>query len=221
MKTKIVIVRHAETLGNIEDRLTGRQDYELTETGKYEIAKLTQELRNIKFNRIYSSLTERTVKTVEPLAKINHLNIEKKEELSEMYFGKYDGWKWAEVNRIQPEIKQKQIKINEISGIPGQETMEETAERMYRTIEILAKENIGKTILISSHGIAIEAFLRAILNKKFCEERTRFRQYNAAINKLFYENEKFVITKMADVSYLNKGEKNEFKPINYNNSSGI
>ena len=31
MKTKIYIVRHTETVGNVEERLTGRQDYELTE----------------------------------------------------------------------------------------------------------------------------------------------------------------------------------------------
>ena len=43
-----------------------------------------------------------------------------------MYFGIYDGWKWEDVNKIQPEIKQTQNEINEIVGIPGQESMEET-----------------------------------------------------------------------------------------------
>ena len=33
MKTKLYIVRHAETTGNIEKRLTGRKDYELTKKG--------------------------------------------------------------------------------------------------------------------------------------------------------------------------------------------
>ena len=33
MKTKLYIVRHAETTGNIEKMLTGRKDYELTENG--------------------------------------------------------------------------------------------------------------------------------------------------------------------------------------------
>lgn len=30
MQTKIILVRHVETVGNIEKRLTGRQDYALT-----------------------------------------------------------------------------------------------------------------------------------------------------------------------------------------------
>ena len=34
MKTRIFIVRHTETVGNIEKRLTGRQDYALTKKEK-------------------------------------------------------------------------------------------------------------------------------------------------------------------------------------------
>ena len=34
MKTRIFIVRHTETVGNIEKRLTGRQDYALTKKGR-------------------------------------------------------------------------------------------------------------------------------------------------------------------------------------------
>lgn len=31
MQTKIILVRHVETIGNVENRLTGRKDYKLTE----------------------------------------------------------------------------------------------------------------------------------------------------------------------------------------------
>ena len=206
MRTRIVIVRHTETIGNIEKRLTGRQDYELTKSGKEKICKLTEELKNIKFSKMYSSTAKRALKTIQPLAEINDLIIQELEELSEMYFGEYDGWKWEDVNKIHPEIKDNQNKINEIYGIPGQETMEEVAERMYNIMEKLAKENIGETILIASHGVAIEAFLRKILKKKFSEEREKFCQYNVAINELYYENGKFYVTRMADISYLDRKE---------------
>ena len=39
MKTKLFVVRHTETIGNIEKRLTGRKDYELTERGKELVEK--------------------------------------------------------------------------------------------------------------------------------------------------------------------------------------
>lgn len=202
MKTKIIIVRHTETIGNIEKRLTGRYDYEITQKGKQLVDKLTKKLKNIKFHKMYSSTSKRAFKTIEPLAKLNELKIEKKEELLEMYFGIYDGWKWEDVNKIQPEIKQNQNRINEIYGIPEQESMEDVAKRMYDCILGIARQNIGKTILISSHGIAIEAFLRKIVGVPFRYEREKFCQYNVAINELDFENNMFYIKQLANVKYL-------------------
>lgn len=203
-KTRIFIVRHTETVGNIEKRLTGRQDYEVTPRGEKLIQKLTTELSNIKFEKIYSSTSGRAIRTVENLAKLNNLEIETKEDLCEMYFGKYDGWKWEDVNRIQPEIKQRQNEINEISGIEEQETMEHVAERMDKCIRNIVQANIGKTILISSHGVAIEAFLRKISGIPFSQEREKFCQYNVAINELEYENDKFKVIQLANIDYLNE-----------------
>lgn len=209
MKSKIFIVRHTETIGNIEKRLTGRQDYEITYKGKILIQQLTQRLKNIKFDRIYASTSGRAIKTIEQLAKINGLDIEQKEELCEMYFGIYDGWKWENVNKVQPEIKQKQNEVNEILGIPEQETTEEVANRMYNCILEIAQQNEGKTILISSHGVAIEAFLRKISRIPFRYEREKFCQHNVAINELDFENNKFNIIQIADISYLHKEENKE------------
>lgn len=202
MKTRLFIVRHTETIGNVEERLTGLQDYEITEKGKILIKKLKKELENIKFDKIYSSTSGRAIKTIEPISKKQNLKIEETDKLCEMNFGEYDGLRWEEVNKIQPEIKQTQKEINEITGIPNQETMEEVANRMYDCILKILKENEGKTILISSHGVAIEAFLRKIENIKFKYEREKFCQHNVAINELEYENNKFKIIRLADIEYL-------------------
>ena len=160
MKTRVFIVRHTETIGNVEKRLTGRQDYEITERGQVLIQKLTKELEKIKFDRAYSSTSRRAIKTIEPIVEKQNLKIEESDELCEMYFGIYDGWKWEDVNKIQPEIKQTQNEINEIVGIPGQESMEETAKRMYNYIFKIVKENEGKTILISSHGTICDEYAK-------------------------------------------------------------
>lgn len=209
MITKIFIVRHTETIGNIEKRLTGRQDYEITPRGKELINKLTEELRCIKFDKMYSSPSQRAVKTIKPLSIINKIDIEKEEDLSEMYFGIYDGWKWEDVNKIRTDIKQNQNRINEIYGIDEQESMEQVAERMYNCITRIVQDNLGKTILIASHGVAIEAFIRKIVQKPFSEERERFCQYNVAINELEYEDGKYNIIQLANIEYLKRRENEE------------
>ena len=203
-KCRIFIVRHTETIGNVEKRLTGREDYEITLLGKKYSELLTNALQNIKFDKIYSSTSNRTKRTIEHLAELNNKQIIQLEDLCEMYFGIYDGWKWDDVNKINPKIKENQILINEIAGIPNQESTDQVANRLYNCIYNIAKESIGETILICSHGVAIEAFLRKIVNKKFTDERELYCQHNTAINELYFENDKFNIVQVANIEHINR-----------------
>lgn len=204
MKTKIYLVRHSQTIGNVEKRLTGREDYEITEEGKIYINKLTNRLKNVNFDKAYSSTSGRAIKTIEPIAKLQGLKIEKSDNLCEMNFGIYDGWKWEDINKVNPKIKQTQNEINEIAGIPEQESTEEVANRMYRFIRAISIENQGKVLLLSSHGVAIEAFIRKIKNEKFSENRETNSQKNTAVNIIEYdvEKDKFDVVLLNDLSHL-------------------
>lgn len=209
MKTKIYLVRHTQTVGNIEKRLSGRTDFELTLDGKKYVEKLTNRLKNIKFDKAYSSISGRAVKTIEPICKLQGLEIEKTDKLCEMDFGIYDGSKWEEVNKINPKIKQTQDEINEIAGIPGQESTEEVANRMFSFIRTVSIQNTGKVILMSSHGVAIEAFIRKVNHEKFSENKEANSQKNTAINIIEYDIEKdnFEVTLLNDFSHLKEKDK--------------
>lgn len=202
--TKIYIVRHTQTIGNIEKRLTGRCDYELTEEGKKYVEYLTDRFKGVKIDKIYSSTSGRAIKTVLPIANMNNIKIIENEDLLEMYFGIYDGWKWEEVNKVNPKIHELQVKTNEIMAIPEQETTNEVADRMYNCIYKLAKENENKTIMIASHGVAIEAFLRRITGEPFSIKREQYSQKNTCVNELEFdfETNKFKILKLNNISHL-------------------
>lgn len=204
MKTKIYLVRHTQTTGNVEKRLTGRTDFEVTPDGQKYIEKLTNRLKNIKFDKAYSSTSERAIKTIEPLANLQGLEIEKTDELCEMNFGIYDGWKWEDVNKINPKIKQTQDEINEIAGIPEQESTEDVANRMYQYIRAVAINNQGKVILMASHGVAIEAFIRKVKHEKFIDNKEANSQKNTAVNIVEYDNQKdkFEVVLLNDLSHL-------------------
>lgn len=205
-RCRIYLIRHTQTTGNVEKRLTGRKQYKITKTGKKYIKLLTDSLKNVKFDKAYSSTSFRAEKTIQPLAKKNKIPIHRDQRLCEMYFGIYDGWKWEKVNKINPQIKEKQNKLNIITGIPKQESMAAVSERMYKCIKEIAENNLGKTVLIGSHGIAIEEFLRKINNVTYLDEREKYSQLNTAINEIYYENGEFEITRIADISHLKEGE---------------
>lgn len=204
MITKIYLVRHTQTVGNIEKRLTGRLDYELTDDGKRYVELMTERLKKIKFNNVYSSTTGRTIKTVKTLAELNKKEIIISESLCEMYFGIYDGMKWENVNKINPKIAENHRKTNEIKGIPEQETTEVVANRMYEYIRRVAIENCGGTILIGSHGVAIETFLRKITGEPFLVKIQEYSQKNTTVNIIEYDSEldKFKVVLLNDFSHL-------------------
>jgi len=206
--TNIYLIRHAQSIGNIEKRLTGRVDYPLTDEGKKQVKKLTYRLKDIHFDAAYSSPMSRAIDTIKPLAELSNLSINIDEMLSEMYFGIYDGYTWEEVNRIDLSISNTQKQINEIAGIPEQETTEELKNRMYNEILNIANENKGKTILIASHGVAIEAFFKKITGETFLENKEINSQRNTSINIVQYdeENNKFEIKLLNNFEHLNNFE---------------
>ena len=54
----------------------------------------------------------------------------------------------------------------------------------------IVKENPNKTILVCSHGIAIEAFLREIAKVPFNVESKKFSQGNTSVNIISYDEKK-------------------------------
>ena len=203
METKIYLVRHTRTVGNIEKRLTGRVDFEVTEEGYQLVEKLTEKLKDIKFDVAYASTSKRTSKTIQKLADINGMEICEEEDLCEMYFGIYDGMTWEDVNTINPKISKLHKETNEIMQIPNQETKEQVTERMYRKILEIANNNVGKNILICSHGVAIEAFLRKITKVPFIAEVEKYSQKNTSLNIIEFDkkNQNFVITMLNNEEY--------------------
>lgn len=202
--TRLYIIRHSQTTGNIEKRLTGRKDYELTQDGKELIKRMEERLKDIHFDVAYCSTSNRTKKTIQGLADKNKIKIIEDENLCEMFFGIYDGFKWEEVNKINPEIHNKRMETNEIMGIEKQETTQEVALRMKKVITDIAKKNEGKNILICSHGVAIEAFLREISGEKFTQKIEEYSQKNTSINIVDYDenSQEFKIELLNDINHL-------------------
>lgn len=200
--TLIYLVRHAQCIGNVEKRLTGYHDYELTEEGKIQAQNLAEYLRDVKFDCIFSSPFKRTVNTVQPIAEMQGLEIEIYRDLSEMNFGSYDGYTWEEVDKLDKTILHNSQK--EIMGIPKQEKTEHVQERMMSVIKNLAEENLNKTILICSHGISIEAFLRGISKLPFNVDSKKYSQINTSINIICYndENGQFEIKELNKTEHL-------------------
>lgn len=124
MKTRIILVRHAECIGNITNRLAGRINFDLTDNGILQAKRLAQELKNKKIDIIYSSPLQRAIDTAKIIAEYNeNINIRIDESLIEIDYGVCDGMSWNDINIQYPNIKRlwKEIYYYPID-IPKQES---------------------------------------------------------------------------------------------------
>lgn len=204
MKTKIIIVRHAECFGNVENKLSGITDFELTPLGITQIEKVAKRLEKENINEIYCSPLKRAKETAKGIAKkSNVLKVNENKNLIEINYGKCDGMAWEEIDNKYPKIRGEWKEKNHYPiGIPGQESYADLQKRITNEIIKLANENLGKTICIVSHGIAIGSFMCYVHKLPFEEVNEIPTIGNTGINILEYENGYFKIKIEADNSHL-------------------
>ncbi len=114
----LYLVRHGETTMNVEKRVQGHSDSELTKMGLRQAELLGKKLAGIGFSAIYSSDLQRAGATAEIINVHHGLDITFDSRLREMDFGKWQGlpseeigtkigsgggfWQWMEMGERAP-----------------------------------------------------------------------------------------------------------------------
>lgn len=192
--TEIYIVRHGESIANLERRAAGFTDTPLSELGIRQANVTAEALKDVHFDAIYSSDLSRAYNTALPHAKIRGMDVEKRENLREMFHGE---WEYLSHDEISERYGK-----DAVSGgwhanfgtyiIPGSEGAVKVGERIYNEIENICKDREGQRILIVCHGVATRAFCLRVMGvapEKYAE--TLPYPSNASYTRLSYDGEQF------------------------------
>ena len=156
--TKILIVRHGQSVGNLTRRFLGRTDLDLTETGR-EQARLTGEfLKNECIDRAYSSPLRRAVDTCREIAAFHKgLEIGAEPRVAEIYAGKWENMPFSEIEEKYGDDFR--IWKEDIGNAvcTGGESLKSVYKRVSAALEDIVRKNAGKTVLLTSHGAAIRS----------------------------------------------------------------
>ena len=190
----LILVRHGQSIWNLEKRFTGWVDVDLTEQGKAEAEKagvLIKE-KNIKINFYYSSLQIRANKTLKIIQKVlnDNKNFIKAWQLNERHYGALTGLNKIEMSKkigenkikefrrswdIKPEALKKDSPFHPMNiktyeqipkeFIPDTESLKDTYERVVNFFQKEIKEKLKtNNILISAHGNSIRALCKNLFN---------------------------------------------------------
>lgn len=160
--TTLYIVRHGRTEWNEKHIIQGHSDSPLTDDGKLQVEKLSEKLKDIKFDYIFSSDLGRALQTAEIINKERKLAIKATELLRERNYGDLEGTpssnfkEWDELIQEMSDEEHYKFKYKGTN-----ESDEEINTRFITFIREMAIVDPGKTVLVVSHG----GFMRAIIVK--------------------------------------------------------
>ena len=166
---QLVLIRHGQSQWNLENRFTGWIDIPLAPAGEEEARKAGEKLKGFKFDKVYTSVLQRAIKTFEIVASVaglNHLPVEKDKALNERMYGDLQGLNKDDTRK---KFGDEQVHIWRRSydiGPPGGESLKQTAERVlpYWHSHIEPDLKAGKNILIVAHGNSLRALIMHLDN---------------------------------------------------------
>ena len=188
--SNLILVRHGQSIWNLENKFTGWVDVDLAENGQLEAKKAGELIKsnNIKIDLYYTSFQIRAKNTLKLIQEIlnNNKSSNKAWQLNERHYGALTGLNKDEMREKLGEEKVHQFRRSwdlrpdpldranpyhpsniEIykniprENIPDTESLKDTYERVISFYrEEIEKNIINNNILISAHGNSIRALCK-------------------------------------------------------------
>ena len=190
----LILVRHGQSIWNLENRFTGWVDVELSEKGKMEASVAGDLIKalDIKVDYIYTSYLRRAIDTLDIILKKNNITnkvVIKAWELNERHYGALTGLNKDEMKKKLSEEKVHELrrswdippkKLNRDSqyhplnndiykdvpreNIPDTESLKDTYNRVIPYYKKIMNKNKVENTLISAHGNSIRALCKYLFN---------------------------------------------------------
>jgi len=154
--SRIFLIRHGETNWNKEGRFQGQIDIPLNENGKDQARQTSEYLRNISFNKAFSSSMHRPFETAQIILQNNKdLKINKIESLVEISHGLWEGKLESEIKEKWPILLKNWHDKPEEVIMPEGESIKDVSERSIRAFDkiCLSQKNNDLTLLVAHDAV--------------------------------------------------------------------
>lgn len=202
---EIYFVRHGQTIWNVEKRFQGLSDSPLTELGITQAKLLGEKLKNIKFDKFYSTSLKRAYDTANYIKGNRKQKVEIFDDFVEISMGDMEGIKQEDFKKLYPE-QVKNFFFNQLEYDPssfGGESFLEVRERVIRGLNKFIELNKNyERVLVVSHGATLKTLLHYISGKDISTLSDEAIPKNTSYTIVKYENGKFEIIDFSNISHL-------------------
>ena len=201
--TRFCLVRHGETDWNAARRLQGHTDIDLNARGLVQAKQMAHALKNIhlQFDVLYTSDLQRAAKTAQAIEALFKTSAISKAILRERHLGALQGLTTDEAPILEPELWKSHLSRNIEENLRHGESIQQFADRIRTALEQILTQHSGKTILLVSHGGALDMMYRIASNQPLNAEKV-IAVPNASLNWISHDGLTWKVDSWADTSHL-------------------
>ena len=161
---QLILIRHGQSVYNLQNRFTGWKDVDLTDKGIQEAKNASKLLKNYNINAAYTSKLKRAQNTLNII--LDHLELKipvtEDRRLNERNYGNLVNQNKAEASlkygADQVQLWRRSYDIPPPEG----ESLKDTYDRCIPYFKTIL--NVDKNIIISAHGNSIRAIVKYLLD---------------------------------------------------------
>lgn len=204
MACKLLLIRHGETVWNLERRCQGFSDIPLSEAGEDQAKALARALRNDENNEldaVYSSDLVRARRTAEFIAAPHRIQVKVDARLRELNQGDLEGLKFTDLLADHPDLLKKWMSSPAEVAMPGGESMQSLQSRAWRAIEEIVAAHPGQKVAVVSHNLCT----LTIICRSIGLDLNKFRSFkieNASITRIDFTKIGRILIGINDTNHL-------------------
>ncbi len=161
MPTRLILVRHGQTLHNVAGKVAGWTDSPLSDVGVAQAERLAVYLAaRYRLDAVVSSPLQRARRTAEAIGRRAGLGPTDREDLKELNFGELENLTEAEISARHPGIwAASQVLDDHTFAWPGGESRAGFYLRVRRAFQEIVAAHPDQTVAVVSHGGVLGAYV--------------------------------------------------------------
>jgi probable phosphoglycerate mutase len=201
--TRFCLVRHGETDWNAERRLQGHTDIDLNPRGIAQAAQMAKAIKaiDLQFDVLYTSDLQRAAKTANAIETLFNTKAIVDRDLRERHLGVLQGVSTAEAPQFDAELWKSHLSRDINEELRGGESIAQFAQRIHQALEKIRQQHLGKTVLLVSHGGALDMMYR-LASKQALDAEKEVSVPNASLNWISHDGQSWRVDRWADTSHL-------------------
>jgi broad specificity phosphatase PhoE len=199
--SRFLLVRHGNTAANSAERYWGSTDVELGSDGLEAAERLRDHLAAERIDVVYASDLSRASVTADIITTGRGLSVNICPELREIDFGKLEGLKYDDIERLYPNVVRLWMDRSPTLQYPGGESLAAIDARVLKFCQRLDNHQPGQSVLIVAHSAILRTMICYLLGIEVAH-RWDFSLHLASLSVVENYPPKGVLALLNDTSYL-------------------